>query len=70
MGKIRLLKLLLLFVISIVMTNCKDADKSIEISKNNKISKDEFNLEGHTFFKVTETDSGKVLFKPCGASKI
>lgn len=47
--------------------SCQKNQKNDKIN-NTEIIKDEFNLEKHTFFRVTETDSGKILFKPCDAS--
>ncbi|ADV51242.1 hypothetical protein I2486_19720 [Cellulophaga sp. E16_2] len=38
------------------------------ISCQGKRNNYENNIEGHTFFKVTETNSQKILFEPCYAS--
>jgi hypothetical protein len=49
------------------MASCQNEKKQNNL-ENKKILNNELNLEGHTFFKVTETDSGKVLLQPCSAS--
>ncbi|WP_409417019.1 hypothetical protein [Flavobacterium sp. PS2] len=56
----------IMLILSLLLISCKD---SSIIKNNGKKNKDDIlNIEGHTFFKVTETDSGKVLLKPCDAS--
>jgi hypothetical protein len=49
------------------LTSCQDKQNGNK-KKNDRNIKDNFSLDGHTFLKVTDTDSGKVLFQPCGAS--
>jgi hypothetical protein len=54
---IKILNLFLVVMTTINLTSCQE-------KKNNY----ENNIEGHTFLKVTERHSQKVLFKPCQAS--
>ena len=43
--------------------------KFITVEKNKKIDNySKIDFSGHTLFKVIETDSGRVLYKPCGAN--
>jgi hypothetical protein len=56
----------IILILSLLLISCKDSSIIKNDGKKNK--DDILNIEGHTFFKVTETDSGKVLFKPCDAS--
>ena len=61
------LKLLPIILLIINMASCQNEKKQKNLENKNTL-KNELNLEGHTFFKVTETDSGKVLLQPCDAS--
>lgn len=61
------IKLLATIVLIINFASCQNQKKQGSL-ETVKIFKNDLNLEGHTFFKVTETDSGKILFKPCDAS--
>lgn len=56
----------LCIVLSFLVLSCKKeniVNKKEVLKEHSKID-----IIGHTFFKVTETDSGKVLYKPCGAN--
>jgi len=61
------LKLLPIILLIINMASCQNEKKQKNL-ENKKTLNNELNLEGHTFFKVTETDSEKVLLYPCDAS--
>jgi hypothetical protein len=61
------IRLLATIVLIINFASCQNQKKQSNL-ETVKIFKNYLNLEGHTFFKVTETDSGKILFKPCDAS--
>ncbi|MBE0393765.1 hypothetical protein [Flavobacterium sp. PL002] len=53
-------------ILILMIVSCKENNK-IDIEKNIEEGY-ALDFKGHTFFKVTETDSGKVLYKPCGAN--
>ncbi|MCP2025471.1 hypothetical protein L1276_000611 [Flavobacterium sp. HSC-32F16] len=56
-----------LVLILIMIVSCVNRTENIEKSQTvDNYSKIDFS--GHTLFKVIETDSGRVLFKPCGAN--
>lgn len=60
-----------IILLSIITISCKDKkfDNTNINNKNEGIEEySKINITGHTFFKITETDSGKILFKPCGAN--
>lgn len=60
------IKLIFTILLMANLASCQKGEKQNK-AKDSEILKSELNLEGHTFFKITETDSGRVLFKPCGA---
>jgi hypothetical protein len=60
-------KYILIIVATVLLTSCQKGEKLNKV-KDSEILKSKLNLEGRTFFKVTETDSGRVLYKPCGAN--
>lgn len=53
-----------------IIISCKDKIDNKSIGNKSEIKKEysKIDVEGHTLFKITETDSGKILFKPCGAN--
>ncbi|CAM3792018.1 hypothetical protein FLGE108171_15190 [Flavobacterium gelidilacus] len=51
------------FILLILFFSCKEKSNS----ENNQTIFEKSKIEGHTFYKVTETDSGKIIYKPCGA---
>jgi len=59
-------KISILFSILILAISC--SDKNSSVNKDNVEHKSKIDISGHTFFKVTESDSGRVLYKPCGAN--
>lgn len=54
---IKIISLLLVVTTAINVTSCQEKRNSYEID-----------IEGHTFLRVTERNSQKVLFEPCSAS--
>lgn len=51
------------FILLILFFSCKEKNNS----ENNPNIVEKSKIEGHTFYKVTETDSGRIIYKPCGA---
>lgn len=47
------IKLMFTIFFSITLASCQNKQESI--------------IEGHTFYKITETESGKILYQPCDA---
>ncbi|MFB9110639.1 hypothetical protein [Flavobacterium gyeonganense] len=64
------LKVIFNIILLSIIISCKDKIDNKSIGNESEIIKEysKIDVEGHTFFKVTETDSGKILFKPCGAN--
>lgn len=57
----------LFILISIMILSC--INKKDNIEKNQTVDNySKIDFSGHTLFKVIETDSGRVLYKPCGAN--
>ena len=59
-------KISILFSMLILAISC--SDKNTSVNKDNVEHKSKIDISGHTFFKVTESDSGRILYKPCGAN--
>jgi hypothetical protein len=57
---------ILCLILSMMMFSCKEKNN---IEKNQTVDNySKIDFSGHTLFKVIETDSGRVLYKPCGAN--
>lgn len=53
----------------IFFNSCNSNKKENNIQKNQTVDNySKIDFSGHTLFKVIETDSGRVLYKPCGAN--